>query len=149
LETDVADAVKWLLRLNPRHALQDDTARQVLAADIVEVSEHWGHDPWLITAMAYCESTFRPHAVGTARGELGIMQLHGHPTRGCDLSTARGGLECGARYLYVLKRRCGSVRCALNAYASGKCKVTPGSRADRMVRRRLRMAERLRGRFSE
>jgi len=148
LETAIAAAIKWKLRLNPRHELvRNPNTRQELAKDIIEVASEYGHDPWLITAMAYCESTFRPHAIGDSRGERGIMQLHGRPTRGCEFDTARGGLECGARYLRLLTDRCGSVERGVAAYATGRCKLSEEEKAMWTVRRRLRMAERLRGRF--
>lgn len=144
-------AIRWLLRVAPRSALLVDEERRLeRVEEIVEFSEKYDHDPFLITSMIYCESSFRPEAIGRSRGEIGLMQVHGGALRRClergfDLSTPRGQIGCGTWYLRDQIEHCGSVRSGLNSYASGSCSLSPKSRAARVVERRFRMARKLKG----
>lgn len=125
---------------------------------LVDAAEAQGIDPALFVAMAFLESSFDPKAVGKL-GEKGLVQVHGMAKRGCDLSTPEGQAACGARWLQVGVSECGGhvvldwdkcVKTAspgacsggLSAYASGSCAAS--ETVAWVVRRRLKLAERLR-----
>jgi len=139
----VSQAIKLkLAETAPRHWLINDIAeRRHLAEAIVAASRRYDIDPYLLTAMAYCESTFRREAIGS-RGERGLIQVGRGASRGCDLTTDIGQLECGASWLRRGIDRCGSLHGGLTAYATGKCK-TDNPKVIWVVNRRLKMAKRL------
>ncbi|MCP4679692.1 MAG: lytic transglycosylase domain-containing protein [Deltaproteobacteria bacterium] len=143
----VQAAISRLLRPVPRHRLRrDETALRALSEDIVATARKYRIDEYLLTAMAYCESTFRPTARGSL-GERGLVQVGRGARQGCDLTTDRGQLECGASWLRKGIERCGSLKGGLTAYATGRCSVSPGTKAEWVVHRRLKMARELREKF--
>ncbi len=145
----VQAAITRLLRPVPRHRLRrDETALRALSTDIVATAQEYRLDPFLLTAMTYCESTFRADARGSL-GERGLVQVGRGARQGCDLTTDRGQLECGASWLRKGIERCGSLKGGLTAYARkrGLCTSEPGSRPEWAVNRRLRMARKLREEF--
>lgn len=78
----------------------------------------------LLVAWSYWESTWDHKAVGDAGRSCGIMQV-GAITAGrtCKELTASpaAGYTAGLTHMRYLVNRCGSLRSALGAYASGKC----------------------------
>jgi len=145
------EAILWLLRVTPRARLyRDEEERLERIDEILEFSWKYDHDPFLIASMIYCESSYRPDVIGKSKNEIGLMQVHGGALRRCidrgfDLSEPRGQIECGTWYLRDRIDFCGSVRGGLSAYAAGKCSLRPESRAARVVERRFRLAEKLKG----
>lgn len=137
---NIQKSIQWLLRKNPNHQLnKNPEERNSFSQEILDQSQKYDIDPYLLTAMIYLESTFRTNATGGI-GEQGLSQVHGIAARGCDLKTPRGQIECGARYLRSRIDHCGSIRGGLAAYAAGRCKVKPGEKLFRVVERRLRLA---------
>jgi len=125
--------------------LARDEAKQLeIAKIIVKVSRKYSHDPYLITSMGYCESSFRKDAIGVSKGEIGLLQVHGVAAKGCNLDTIEGQADCGAKWLREKIDQCGSLRAGLTAYVSKSCKAAPDSRAAFAVKRRLKIALRLR-----
>lgn len=88
-----------LCRTVPRHIVNRDPAwRKRLAEHIVEASKDFEIDPYLMTVIMFCESSFKMSAVGKL-GEVGLGQVHGLAAKGCDLETERGQVRCTARWL--------------------------------------------------
>ena len=89
-------------------------------------------DPFLMVAIIYRESSFRPNISGK-RGEVGLMQIFPYGalmrtinkgvTRD-DLKDARTNVRVGVSHLLFWQRECGAGDMAvwLSAYNSGKCK---------------------------
>jgi soluble lytic murein transglycosylase-like protein len=89
-------------------------------------------DPFLVVAIIYRESSFRP-AVAGKRGEVGLMQIF---PRGAlmrtinkgvtkeDLGDARTNVRVGVSHLKFWQNKCGADDPAvwLSAYNSGRCK---------------------------
>lgn len=153
------NAVEFLLAIDntpskdPRWAVAQAYEEAIVAAAV-----EYGHDPALLLAMSYLESSFDLKAVGQI-GELGLFQVHGMARRGCDLTTPEGNATCGARWLSRVIAACGGrlvldldlcrskgvvSACGggLSAYASGSCAAS--DKVALVVRRRLRMAEKVR-----
>jgi len=118
-----------------------------------------GLDPALFIAMAYKESSFDTSARGRL-GELGLVQVHGKATRGCDLGTPEGQAQCGAKWLSRVVQECGGLvaldaeKCrttgargacsgGLAGYASGSCSART-VRTAQLIRGRLKLAEKIR-----
>jgi len=136
-------AIAWLMRKAPARPLaRSEKLRLDLARDFIAGAQEYDNDPWLILAMGFRESSFRPDVIGT-KDERGIMQTM--DTSGCDMTTVRGQILCGSKYLRKARNRCGSLRRALNAYLSkgGSCSAVPGGPVSRAVNRRLRLARRM------
>jgi hypothetical protein len=81
--------------------------------------------PLLLVAMAQLESELVAFRYGRPirgkLGELGMIQLKGGATRGCEFSTVGGQIECGARYFRkLLVANDGNLVKSLTEYASGK-----------------------------
>jgi soluble lytic murein transglycosylase-like protein len=89
-------------------------------------------DPFLVVAIVYRESSFRPNVSGK-RGEVGLMQIFPYGalmrtinkgvTRD-DLKDARTNVRVGVSHLLFWQDKCGANDMAawLSAYNSGKCK---------------------------
>lgn len=147
LSEKIQNAMVYLVRAVPRHPIiRDRFWREKLAGIIIDAGDAYGEDPYLLTVMFYCESTFRTSAIGPSRGEVGLGQVHGMAARGCDLSHPRGQAMCSARWLARARALCdGSDEQTLTAYAVGRCR----SRSDRVeyiVNRRIRMRDRIKSR---
>jgi hypothetical protein len=150
-DTDIAsvsEAIKYLVQRAPNRRLaKSKEARDSLAALIVEISREYNHSHWLITAMSFCESSFNKKAIGFARKEVGLLQVHGVALKRCkrkgfDMSTDRGQLQCGAWFLEERVTHCKTVKRGLTAYASGSCRART-ARTARIVDRRFRLAAKL------
>jgi hypothetical protein len=123
----------------PRHYLYDADARARFVAELRAAGAAHDIDPALLAVISYLESSWMPGAVGGI-GERGVMQVHGAAADGCDLSTRRGQLDCGAAWLRRSYDACGSWPGALTMYATGACKPRT-DRVKRLVKYRLKMWE--------
>lgn len=144
---DIDGAIRWLVRGVPSNPMTDPVARQDMSKAVHAAAIESDLDPYLLTVLAYRESSFRSWAVGSSRGEIGVIQVHGHPLRECkrdglDMTRTDGQLRCGARYLRALSNHCGDVTRGLTAYACGRCEA-PTDKIAREVASRLRLAHKL------
>lgn len=147
LESQLESVMVHLCRTVPRHVVNRDPAwRKRLVAHIVEASAEYGLDPFLMTVIMFCESSFKMSAVGKL-GEVGLGQVHGLAARGCDLSTERGQVQCTARWLAYARSLCnGSDKQMIARYATGRtCDPPADSRLERLVNYRLRLRRRMKG----
>jgi hypothetical protein len=144
-------AMVELCKVNAKHPVMTRPAwRRELAQAILDAADETGEDHILLLVLFFCESSLRPAAIGSARGEVGLGQVHGLAAKGCDLSTASGQALCSAKWLKLSRSVCdGSDRQALIAYAKGAaCKVVENGRLDRKIRYRLGLVRRLRTFFA-
>jgi soluble lytic murein transglycosylase-like protein len=136
---DVDKGIRFVLEASPCWGLAaNDTARRDMAAMIVEASKKNDVPALLLTVMAKRESSFSPDAIGSARGEVGLLQVHGLAAKGCDLETPEGQLSCGARWLRLAYDKCGTWEQAIAAYAAGYCVAPKDSKLFRLVFSRYR-----------
>jgi hypothetical protein len=138
----ISKAIWSIVKTSPKNPVFKTQPRAELAGWIAEASGRHGIPGLLVTAIVYRESSFRPGAVGSARGEVGLMQVHGAAARGCELDTGRGQIDCGTKWLAACKQKCGSVERSLTAYAIGKCE-TDSKRVKGIVNSRIKLWERL------
>jgi hypothetical protein len=122
-----------------RHAAEGCDARLAeFSRYLLDVSEQYGLDPWLLTAMAYRESGLNPFAVGL-RGEKGILQLHPKNRRAKEVrfvyddryrarcqkqagACQREVIESAAKILASSLVKCGGdLEQALGMYNTGRC----------------------------
>ncbi len=92
-------------------------------------------DPFLVVAIAFRESSFRPKVKGK-RGEVGLMQvlpqgaltraITRHRRNGKGLMEVRSNIRTGIGHLNYWQKKCGEDRMDvwLSAYNSGQCKRT-------------------------
>jgi len=87
-------------------------------------------DPFLVVAIIFRESSFRPKVKGK-RGEVGLMQIlpRGTLTRSItkdDLTNVRANIRVGVGHLQYWRETCGDddLDLWLSAYNAGKCKRT-------------------------
>ncbi len=118
----VGNAVLHYVKKAPRRKLaKDEEYRKEFATDIFYAATAENVSHILVAILAFKESSYRTEAVG-GRGEIGLMQVHGKATNGCDLTSRVGQLQCGSRWLGKAYEKCGTWQGALSAYASGNCK---------------------------
>lgn len=147
-EIAAVDAViEYLLCADdPYHRLceYESKERFSYAIDIVRAAKRYHISPFLLAALIKRESGYNPEAVGK-RGEIGLTQiLRGVASEGCDLSTTRGQIECGAKYFRSCIDYCPGNQTVLSGfivYASGKCEVGPITTA--AMQSRVEMADQL------
>jgi hypothetical protein len=146
---------------DPRRAIAQELSESILAA-----AQATSTDPWLITSMAFHESSFQLSACGK-KGERGLLQVHGAALENCK----RLGLDptahtdqsalCGASWLVQAHVQCsmlvrnwdkcrdylkkgqdrahaGACDGALSAYLSGNCTASDGVATKVSVRLRTR-----------
>lgn len=148
---DIDSAIGYLTRGVPANPMQrEPDSRTEMARAILTAARETELDPYLLVVMAYRESSFRHWAIGKAREEVGVAQIHGKPLRDCikdglDMARPSGQAMCGARYLRQLSDYCGSTTRGLSAYASGSCNPRT-KRTQQIVVNRLRLAQKLAGR---
>jgi hypothetical protein len=97
------------------------TPPQETAEAIHAAAERHQVDERLVTAVAWRESGFNPHAV-SPKGARGTMQLMPETARrlGVDASDLQGNIDGGAQYLSSMMRRFGGDQAkALAAYNAG------------------------------
>ena len=147
---DLDSAIDYLTEGVPANPMQrEPDSRTEMAKAILTAARETGLDPYLLVVMAYRESSFRHWAIGKARAEVGVVQIHGEPLRDCitdglDMTRASGQIMCGARYLRQLSDYCRSITRGLSAYASGSC-IPRTKRTQQIVVNRLRLAQKLAG----
>jgi len=143
----VRGVIAELMEPAPNRSLSTDIEEQrTLAAEIVAASDEYQVDRTTLTLLAFLESSFRTEAVGEARQEIGILQLHGVALRGCphDMTERAGQLRCGARWYRRCLDHCnGDERGALTAYATGACHART-EQIEQKISARLRKIERWR-----
>lgn len=136
----VEQYVSHFLRIYPE---RNDRA-QNLIPKIKKLSKKNGIDYRIVVVMVTMESAWRTDAVGTI-GEIGLMQIHGVCRMGHDLSTPLGQIKAGIMCLRLSRDACdGSDEQMVAMYASGNCK-SESVRTQRLVRRRLAIARKLKG----
>ena len=144
---DVDRALKWWVRDAPRNPLRVASYRLEVAEALVDQTTPRGIPVELAAAMVLRESSGAQDARG-ARGEIGLMQVHPGTAAlfRCRLGTPDEQVECGCRVLAHHMDRCPTLRGALSAYGSrgSKCRPKPGSRLEKMVDSRYRLAAELR-----
>jgi len=91
----------------------------------------------LLVAWSYWESTWDFKAIGDNGRSCGIMQVATSRAESCSSLTAsaHAGLASGLQKLEFLVKRCGGLKPALGAYASGKCGGVPN-----LVERRCKVS---------
>lgn len=146
---DGAAAIRWLVRSAPRHPMHKVEASRQMAADIRSAAEEYGIDPYLLTSIAFHESTFRPGARGRL-GEIGLVQVARHVRRGCERDGFEMGvpldqLRCGARHLAGQIKICKSLRGGLTRYATAppRCRERRKDPVWRKINLRVWMAHKL------
>ena len=151
-DTTTADkidsGIAWFVRDAPRHPMSNDERRGEVSGFLSESARRYGL-PWeVLTAMAICETSVRYGRTGPA-GEIGLLQVHPATAshHKCDTTTPRSRIDCGAKILKKLSDKCGSITGGVTRYSSkhGVCSAKPGSKLGRAVRRRLRIAAKLKG----
>ena len=64
---------------------------------IIKYSKQYEIDPFLATYILARESSFKMHGIGKAKGEKGLMQVHGLAAKNQNLKTADGQIKAGIR----------------------------------------------------
>lgn len=144
LDAQAADlAIDMLTYHWPRLEVQKHPERRAeMASYLAQSAERWDVPLSMLLSMAWFETTFRFDAKGYSRGEVGVLQVHGYATRGCNVETRWGAIDCGARWLAKGVEVCGDLPHALVRYGTGKCE-TDDDHVRVYVRRRLRLQKRL------
>ena len=137
-------ALLWLTMLTPHNRVRTDPeyATEITNA-VVAAQNDKGIPAQLLISVMYHESSFNSKAIGKL-GEIGLGQVHGLAKRGCDLSTARGQVECSASWLARWKHECpgSDWHNPLVGYASGSCH-SDSERLHRKIRMRESLARRI------
>jgi soluble lytic murein transglycosylase-like protein len=101
----------------------------------------------IVAAISFRESSFLPASIGYKAKEIGLMQVHPSTARtwGCKaMHTPEGQVKCGCKILRDEWDKCGSLFCALSAYASkGNYKPVRGGKLWDVVQSRFRLADRM------
>jgi len=142
--------IKYLMRFAPASPIYKNAeTRRNLANDIVQGAEEHGQDPFLLTSIFFCESTFN-YAALSERDEWGLGQVAKQwrskcKNHGFDIGKQLGQVRCTSWAIKIETDRCGSVSAGLTSYAGwGRCN-TKSERKQWQVKRRLKLAEKLRG----
>jgi soluble lytic murein transglycosylase-like protein len=136
-------AVLRMVSVRLSHHLNSPEAAAAFISEVRAVSAEHDVPAALILAVSFRESSWKTTAVG-GLGEVGIMQTHGVASRGCELLTRRGQLDCGTRVLAESLRVCGSWERALSRYATGQCKPLT-DRVRRIVADRMKLWKEIEG----
>jgi hypothetical protein len=135
---DVANLLREMTRIRPNHPIQksNDYAGQ-LAAAVLWSAEYRSVPAPLLLSVLYHESSFIRGRVGKI-GEVGLGQLHGVASDGCDFTTLEGDVDCAARWLGRGYARCKTPDGALFWYAGhidcGSSKLALVELVDRRLR---------------
>ena len=127
-----------------RKITKNEEYRAWLVEMIVSISKKYNVDPILMIATLYRESSFKMNVTGRI-GEKGMGQVHGIAKRGCDMKTARGQIDCAARWMHRMNLKCGSVKGMVSAYLSGRCK--PKGKVLAALKRRVHLSNKLKEKF--
>jgi len=111
---------------------------------ILDASDAYNINPWLLAAMAFNESRFNPFAEGPTVSSRGILQINPRTKRGRASAFVRNGRRAerfrkkcktipgncqreivffAADHIDSAVRRCGSVAAGLSMYNTGRCDV--------------------------
>ena len=149
----ITEAVTFLIHRDP-HPLQNNPERIAeISIALCDAGSQYDVDPYLLTAMAWRESTFRPDVLdlktlGKA-GEKGLLQVGREAAASCPhfMDTVKGQALCGARWLAQAYRECGDKatdRQGLAMYASGNtCDMRGDKHLTWVVNRRINLRDRL------
>jgi len=97
-------------------------AAQELIPKVIEYANRFRLDPLLVAVVMHAESSWKPTAYNPAKGERGLMQVHGLAAKGFDLETIDGQINAGVSYLKFCILSCGSIEGGLALYQTGyKC----------------------------
>jgi len=90
---------------------------------VVEVANEYDFDPLLVGVVITFESSWTSGITARTRHrERGLMQVHGRAAKGADLSTPRGQILAGVKWLDFCRQKCGDNRVkVLSAYQTGRC----------------------------
>lgn len=141
INAEVSDVMFDLLRPAPRRRLyREDDTRYEFASDVVAAASKHNVPEFLLTVQIFEESSFRTTAVATDKPTVGLGQIHtdGVASRGCNLETRSGQLECSSRFLRLCFDKCKTWEGALIAYATpGYCSSSV-DKVRKSARRRVR-----------
>ena len=143
-ELQAADAITSLLEA-PSPLLKDRHPEIVeIARACVDVEQRYGVPCLLLISMMHHESRF-DHTARGARGEVGLLQVHGVAAHGCTLDTIAGQVDCGAVWLLRAYDHCHEDWFgALVAYASANlCRTTANSKLDYRISARWHLWRKL------
>ena len=149
----ITEAVTFLIHRDP-HPLRNNPARIAeISIALCDAGSRYDVDPYLLTAMAWRESTFRPNVLNLEKlgkaGEKGLLQVGREAAASCPhfMDTVKGQAMCGARWLAQAYRECGdnaTDRQGLAMYASGDtCSMKGDKHLTWVVNRRINLRNRL------
>lgn len=150
----IAEAVTFLIHREPGHPLRNKPERIAeISIALCDAGSRYDVDPYLLTAMAWFESTFNPAVLSLKKkgkaSEKGLLQVGKEAAGTCPyfMDDVRGQALCGARWLAQAYRECGdgaSDRAALAMYAEGQtCNMKGDKQLTWKVNRRIRLRDRL------
>ncbi len=149
----ITKAVTFLIQRDP-HQLQNNPARIAeISVALCDAGSRYDVDPYLLTAMAWRESTFRPIVLSLKKlgpaGEKGLLQVGREAAATCPhfMTDVKGQALCGARWLAQAYRECGDNTTdeqGLAMYASGNtCNMKGDKHLTWVVNRRINLRNRL------
>jgi hypothetical protein len=121
---EISDVISELTSISPnRKIYKNYEYKNKFARDIYNASIENNVPEFLLTVKAYNESSFKNICSAPGPSQTcGELQMHGVATKNCDLSTRKGRLNCGAKWLRVCFDKCKTWPKALAAYGtSGHC----------------------------
>ena len=124
--------MEMVVRYNPRLSVW---TRHQIVDQIIEASETYSLDPFLITAVIAAESSFRPQVVSPC-GAQGLMQLTPmiQPELGVDNAfNIEENIQGGCRFLSKLSKRFNDTILTLAAYNAGPTRVARLGRVPRIL----------------
>ena len=149
----ITEAVTFLIHRDP-HPLQNNPARIAeISVALCDAGSRYDVDPYLLTAMAWRESTFRPAVLSLKKkgeaGEKGLLQVGREAAASCPhfMTDVKGQALCGARWLAQAYHDCGDGATddqAVAMYADGKtCNKKKSEHLTWVVNRRINLRDRL------
>jgi len=149
----ITKAVTFLIERDT-HPLQNNPARIAeISVALCDAGSRYDVDPYLLTAMAWYESTFNPAVLSLKKlgkaGEKGLLQVGREAAASCPyfMTDVKGQALCGARWLSQAYRECGdgaSDKQGLAMYASGNTCTPKGDKhLTWVVNRRINLRNRL------
>lgn len=140
LRANIEDALLWLCQCCPNHPVRKDMDYRIeLVRAFDAAALDVDLDVGLLLSIGYHESAFKADAKGKI-GEVGIMQTHGLALVGQDVSTLKGQVLAGARWLRKCVDKCGTIEKGLALYASGyTCDPNEAPGITRVVQSRVKL----------
>lgn len=140
LRANIKDALLWLCQCCPNHPVRKDTSyltELVKAFDAASLDSDL--DVGLLLSIGSHESGFKAGARGRI-GEVGIMQVHGLALVGQDVTTLKGQVLAGARWLRKCVDKCQSIEGGIALYATGyTCNPNSAPSITRIVNSRMKL----------